>query len=121
MLKTSIMTVATGLFLTAGTVQAQTSGDKMRGAALAESWCRSCHIIDNQGTGISVDPAPPFPMVANDPSKTPAYLQHWLSTSHPQMPNFNLGRREIVDLIAYIRTLALPPVEIPNKKKSQIE
>ncbi len=68
-----------------------------------------------------MDPAPPFPLIANDPDKTPAYLQHWLSTSHPQMPNFNLGRREIVDLIAYIRSLATPPVHRPGNKKSQIK
>lgn len=66
----------------------------------------SCHIIDKQGAGTAVDPAPPFPLIANDRKKTPAYLQQWLSTSHPQMPNFNLGRREIVDLIAYIKSLA---------------
>ena len=103
---TTIMVAATSLYLATGSAQAQKRGDAMRGAALAESWCRSCHIIDKIGSGTAVDPAPPFPLIANDPRKTPAYLQRWLSTSHPQMPNFNLGRREIVDLIAYIRTLA---------------
>lgn len=77
----------------------------MRGAALAESWCRTCHIIDNRGTGNTIDPATPFPVIAKDPKKTPDYLQRWLSTRHPQMPNFNLGRREIMDLTAYIKSL----------------
>lgn len=77
----------------------------MRGASLAESWCTACHIVDNKGTGTSVDPAPPFPMVAKDPKNTPEFLQAWLSTSHPQMPNFHLGHREIVDIIAYITSL----------------
>lgn len=90
---------------------AQGSGDRIRGEALAESWCQSCHIIDKRGTGRAVDPAPPFPMIASDPGKTPGYLQQWLSTSHPQMPDFNLGRRDITDLIAYIRSLAPPPVK----------
>ena len=88
---------------------AQESGDRIRGAALAESWCQSCHIIDKRGTGRAIDPAPPFPSIASDPGKTPGYLQQWLSTSHPQMPDFNLGHREITDLIAYIRSLAPPP------------
>ena len=88
---------------------AQQKGDYIRGAALAESWCQSCHIIDKRGTGRAVDPAPPFPMIASDPGKTPGYLQQWLSTSHPQMPDFNLGHRDITDLIAYIRSLAPPP------------
>jgi mono/diheme cytochrome c family protein len=93
------------LGVASGTLKAQTAGDAVRGAALAESWCQTCHIIDKKGTGQSVDPAPAFPLIASDPKKTPGYLQRWLSTSHPQMPNFNLGRREIVDLIAYIQTL----------------
>jgi len=100
------MVAATGMCLATGSAQAQKSGDAMRGAALAESWCSTCHIIDNKGAGTSIDPATPFPVIANDPKKTPIKLQQWLSTSHPQMPNFNLGRRDIVDLIAYIRSLA---------------
>ena len=105
-LLTTIMVVATGVCLATGSAQAQKSGDAVRGAALAESWCSTCHIIDKRGAGTTIDPAPPFPLIANDPKKTPAYLQRWLSTSHPQMPNFNLGRREMVDLIAYIKSLA---------------
>ncbi len=101
----------TGLAILGGTVlaaagaSAQMKGDAMRGASLAQSWCVACHVIDNRGTGRTVDLAAPFPRIANDSKKTPAFLQHWLSTSHPQMPNFQLGRREIDDLIAYIQTL----------------
>ena len=105
-LLTTIMVVATSLYLATGSAQAQKSGDAMRGSTLAESWCKSCHIIDKRGTGTAMDSAPPFPVIAHDPKKTPAYMQRWLSTSHAQMPNFNLGRREIVDLIAYIKSLA---------------
>lgn len=93
----------------------------MRGAALAESWCSTCHIIDKRGTGTSIDPAPPFPLIANDIRKTSAYLRNWLSTSHPQMPNFNLGRREIDDLTAYIRSLATVPLDRPKKVDIQKE
>lgn len=103
---TLVMVIVTGLPLAMGNAHAQKMGDAMRGAALAESWCSSCHIIDRRGTGTTVDPAPPFPMIASDSKKTPAYLQRWLSTSHPQMPNFNLGHREIIDLVAYIRSLS---------------
>jgi mono/diheme cytochrome c family protein len=113
----SVTAVIAGFFLLSVGVQAQTGGDAMRGSSLAESWCQSCHIIDQRGTGRAVDPAPPFPMIANDPKKTPGYLQHWLSTSHPQMPNFNLGRREIEDLIAYIRSLAASPEKSPRGER----
>ena len=100
-----IIFLATFMYLVPENAQAQKTGDAMRGATLANSWCRSCHIIDNRGTGNSIDPATPFPIIANDPKKTTAYLQRWLNTSHPQMPNFDLGRREVMDLAAYIRSL----------------
>lgn len=98
--------LSTSLYLIPADAHAQKSGNPMRGAALADSWCSSCHIIDKKGGGNAVDPAPPFPVIANDPKKTSAYLQAWLSTRHPQMPNFNLARREIMDLSAYIRSLS---------------
>lgn len=95
-----------GLCLMTGNAQGQSRGDAIRGAALADSWCKSCHIVDKKGNGTAIDPAPPFPQIAKDPKKTTAYLKNWLGTSHPQMPNFNLGRREVEDLIAHIRSQA---------------
>lgn len=96
------------LVLAAGAASAQTVGDASRGLAIAESWCASCHIIGPNATGQSVDAAPPFPMIAADPAKTTGYLQRWLTSSHPQMPNFNMGRREVEDLSAYLKTLSAP-------------
>ena len=91
--------------MAATAANAQMAGDALRGSALAESWCTSCHVIDNRGTGKTVDLAPPFTRIANDPKKTAGFLQQWMVSSHPQMPDFNLGRREIDDLIAHIQTL----------------
>ena len=85
---------------------AQEPGDADRGASLAESWCANCHIIDAKGTGQSVEAARPFPNIAKDPTRNRAFFYDWLTTRHPQMPNLDLGRREIDDLVAYIRTLA---------------
>lgn len=92
----------------AGAASAQTVGDASRGLAVAESWCATCHIIDLKSTGRSVDAAPPFPKIAADSTRTTAYLQRWLTSSHPQMPNFNMGRREVEDLSAYLKTLTAP-------------
>ena len=96
------------LILAAGTASAQPAGDASRGLAIAESWCASCHIIDLKSTGRSVDAAPPFAKIAADPTRTTGYLQRWLTSSHPQMPNFNMGRREVEDLAAYLKTLSAP-------------
>jgi mono/diheme cytochrome c family protein len=42
----------------------------------------------------------------NNPAKTETYLKGWISNPHPPMPNFNLSRRTIDDLVSYIRSLA---------------
>jgi len=92
--------------LLSGNVFAQEAGNAARGALLAQTWCASCHIIDNAGTGQSVEAARPFPNMAKDPTRDADFYRHWLTTRHPQMPNLDLGRRNINDLVAYIRTLA---------------
>ena len=102
----SIIFLLTAFSLGAGSSQAQTSGDAKRGLSLAESWCTACHVIDQKETVQKVNSPPPFTNIANDPRKTPEYLRGWLTSSHPQMPNFNLGRREIEDLIASLQTLS---------------
>ena len=94
--------------LLSGSVLAQDTGNAARGALLAQSWCASCHIIDNAGTGQSVEAARPFPNMAKDPTRDADFYSNWLTTRHPQMPNLDLGRRDINDLVAYIRTLAPP-------------
>jgi mono/diheme cytochrome c family protein len=95
---------AFGLSLGVGVAVGQ-SGDAFRGEALAEAWCAQCHIIDARGRGRTADMAPPFPTIAGHPAKTPDYLRGWLIREHPRMPDFNLGRQDIDDLIAFIRTL----------------
>jgi mono/diheme cytochrome c family protein len=103
--------IATGLsgpavaFLLAGAVPAAAQmGDAYRGSALAQAWCASCHVIGSKGSGRAADMAPPFPAVAGKPISD---LAAWISREHTRMPNFNLGRREIDDLVAYIRSLAV--------------
>ena len=81
------------------------AADATKGEALARQWCTGCHVIDARGSG--TDAAPSFPAIARDPARGDANrLTAWLSTSHPNMPNFNLTREAIADLVAYIGTLA---------------
>ena len=72
------------------------------GRRMAEVWCSSCHIVDGHGTS---DVAPGFKQIANDSSKTPDRLRAWLSNPHPPMPDFNLSRPEIDDIIAFLESL----------------
>lgn len=79
------------------------AGDKAEGAKIAKRWCSGCHAV---GRGpMSSDKAPAFVALATDPSKTEGYLKGWISNPHPPMPNFNLSRQRIDDLVAYIRSL----------------
>jgi mono/diheme cytochrome c family protein len=93
------------LLLCLGAVRdARAAGDAREGQRLAEQWCTSCHVVGQKGRG--GDAAPPFIALANNPAKTETYLKGWISNPHPPMPNFNLSRRAINDLVAYIRSLA---------------
>ena len=86
--------------------RAPTAGDPHRGEALAKAWCANCHVIASGESGRAADYAPPFPAIAFDTSMTAEKLRAWMNAQHTQMPNFNLGRREIDDLVAYIQSLA---------------
>ncbi|MGY9004570.1 MAG: c-type cytochrome [Alphaproteobacteria bacterium] len=83
------------------------AGDARQGKQIAARWCSSCHLVGSAGR--SADGAPPFASLANNPAKTARYLKAWISNPHPPMPNFNLPRRTIDDLVAYIRSLKKAP------------
>ncbi len=80
------------------------AADSVQGAKLAERLCASCHV---PGTAMKAgtDAGPPFAQIAVDPDLTEQRLRGWLAAPHPPMPNPNLSRAEIEDLIAHIRGL----------------
>jgi mono/diheme cytochrome c family protein len=86
------------------TLAAPARADAARGAAIAERWCASCHVI-GPGRGGSVPQGPPtFPQVARS-GLTADQLRAFLSHPHGAMPDLSLTRAEIDDLVAYIATL----------------
>jgi mono/diheme cytochrome c family protein len=85
---------------------AAAEGDPARGLSLARSWCASCHQVE--ASGPAADAAPPFPSLANDPATTEGGVRAWLVDPHPPMPNPNLSRQEIEDIIAYLAGLRTP-------------
>ncbi len=74
------------------------------GKVLAEKWCSSCHLVSQDQTHASAK-APPFGSIAKRPDEELNRLSFFLLDPHPLMPNFNLTRNEITDLVAYIRSL----------------
>ncbi|HXV26058.1 MAG TPA: cytochrome c [Alphaproteobacteria bacterium] len=76
-----------------------------QGRDLARTWCSGCHLVEEEGGQSGSDAAPPFSVIAHDPSLTPDQLRSWLVDPHPPMPNLSLTRDEIEDLVAYIGSL----------------
>jgi len=75
-----------------------------KGKALAEQWCSSCHLVTPDQTSAKAD-APPFMTIAKRSDKELERLSVFLIDPHPKMPNFNLSRQQITDILGYIRTL----------------
>jgi mono/diheme cytochrome c family protein len=82
---------------------ARAAGDAQAGLELAQRWCTGCHIVDRSGRG--PDTAPPFVAIARQSPNDRGWLRAWIAAPHPPMPNFNLNRRQIDDVIAYLDSL----------------
>ena len=66
---------------------------------------RSCHLVEyDQKGGESAD-VPTFFAIAKRSSGDTAGLKSFLADPHPPMPDLNLTRVEIDDLLAYIGSL----------------
>ena len=97
-------TTALLAFLLAGaTFSPAIAGDAAEGKALIEQWCDGCHLSGT--TGRASDVGPPFAQIANDQAYSDERLRGWLHDPHPPMPKFELDRRRIDNIIAYIRSL----------------
>jgi mono/diheme cytochrome c family protein len=81
----------------------QAAGDAVFGKDLATTWCSACHQME--GSPTTTDGARPFASMARDPKVTPDRLRGFLAKPHGQMPELNLTRQEIENLVAYIESL----------------
>lgn len=79
------------------------AGDAASGLALAKTWCTTCHVVAPSVTG--GDNAPPFAAIANRSNLSSGALRAWLTAPHPPMPNLNLSRQQIDDIVAYLDSL----------------
>lgn len=97
--------VAMGLVGAGGGAVAQQIGDPAAGRRLAETWCANCHVIGPGASGPASDAVPTFPGVARMPSTTAMALRVFLQTPHSRMPDIQLSREQMDDVIAYILSL----------------
>ena len=87
--------------------------DVANGKRLALQWCSSCHLVTPDQKQAKAD-VPPFMTIAKRSEEELGLLPTFLADPHSkitnfnlsqQMPNFNLSRQSIADLVAYIRSL----------------
>lgn len=81
-------------------------GAVAEGRHIAEAWCRSCHLIGNDGGSGASNGAPSFIAIARGAGASADFLYGFLQTGHGGMPDLHLTRAEIAALSAYIDSLS---------------
>lgn len=81
------------------------SGDPIAGEQLARDVCANCHQVEKGGEGTSLQGAPAFQKLADDPTVTSLGLRVFLRSPHHKMPDLILSNDETEDVIAYILSL----------------
>ena len=80
------------------------AGQANSGKQIAVQLCASCHLVTEEQKSALAD-VPTFAAVSAKYGEEVDFLVGFLADPHPPMPNFNLTRREIRDLLAYIKSL----------------
>jgi len=97
------------VFFVLGSMQAWSDetlpGDPVAGRIFAERECGDCHDISREGGDYPLNAAPSFLDVATERSTTALSLRVFLRSTHREMPDLILNRREQDDVIAYILSL----------------
>jgi mono/diheme cytochrome c family protein len=100
-------------------VGAANAGDAAHGAVIAKRWCASCHVVASDQTNAMADAPSFFDVAARHVDKK--RLSAFLANPHPPMPNMHLSRKEIDDIVSYIRSLdprPQPPAEPEGKDEA---
>jgi mono/diheme cytochrome c family protein len=111
---------AAALFVLAATASSPAgAGEAQKGAVIAKRWCASCHVVSKDQTSAVAD-APSFFDIAQRRTDRKA-LSNFLVDPHPPMPDMHLSRREIDDIVTYIRSLdPRPQPSEPEEKDEEL-
>jgi mono/diheme cytochrome c family protein len=102
-LRTSSRSAAMLSFLLLFLPRCVAAADVEKGEIIAKRWCAACHLVAPEQKQAVAD-VPSFAAVARMKLPTDS-LKAFLSDPHPRMPNMNLTRAEIEDIVAYIHSL----------------
>jgi mono/diheme cytochrome c family protein len=81
--------------------------EQLRGKALLETLCGSCHAVSRRGPSPDAD-APPFRTFGDDKLYDNDFgqrLQDGLTTIHPEMPTFRFSRSEAEAAVNYLKAI----------------
>lgn len=118
------VTVAACFATSQGAFAQSAQPSAVRGHQLALRLCSGCHVVDDAG-----NPAVPagigaFRGIANRPEQSAERVSNVLILPHLPMPNSQLTRDEILDILAYLETLRtnpdVPPLITPAGPKPPI-
>ena len=117
-----IFALSIGLCFSGTNLQAQEKKKPLgpnadRGLALADQLCSGCHIVSPKQTSSAGAGIPSFRAIANRPSQTSAHIANVLIKPHAPMPNMQLSRYEIMDIIAYLDQLRSKDAGLPLLKR----
>ena len=86
------------------------AADAESGRSIADRWCTACHLTSDSNADSRVvrgtDAVPTLASIARDPNRSPNWLRQWLTFPHPPMPDLNLSRSEIDDVVAYLQGMS---------------
>jgi mono/diheme cytochrome c family protein len=94
------------VFLAAGAISicvasgSRAADNAETGRSLAETWCKPCHAVNQRQAS---DLAPPFTDIITRRSRPE--IASFLANPHGQMPNIQLSRQQIADVVAFMATL----------------
>ena len=94
--------------------KAKWQADATRGQRLSEGLCASCHIVHANQTKPVVAGVPSFRAIKDLPNQR---IISFLIRPHTPMPNMQLTRNEIADIIEYIEKLRREASGEPAKPK----
>jgi mono/diheme cytochrome c family protein len=83
------------------------AGDAKKGAVISQRWCSSCHVVDQAQASAVADAPSFFDIAMRRTNRT--QIANFLVAPHPPMPDMHLSRKEIDDIVTYIRSLDLRP------------
>lgn len=100
-----------------------------KGEALASKLCASCHVLPGGNPAAVPAGVPTFRAIANKPGQTGDHIAQVLMMPHAPMPDLQMTRDEILDILAYLESIRTdqsvkpiaPPADIappPTPRKS---